>query len=575
MVRFQVLGAPTEKRKTSLVITAAILLTAATVSLWSSSLRFGFVYDDHAQIESNKHIQSWGYAGRLILEPLWSQLGAERASHYYRPIFSVLLLLQYSFFGLNPLLWHLVSIGLHVGTVLALFGFLLLHLKGIIPAFCGALMFAVSPLHAEVVSWVSASDESLCTLFIVLTLCLLALSSRTTSTRNRLVFRVASSLTAALALFTKETGVVAVVLLVSYELVVLDSDFRAKELVEYSLYFIPVAVYAGARAMAFSTSPPTPPGRALASVFHAMPSEAFLALRQLLWPITTSQFYDLWISSNLGAASIAWSLIGLFLFVTAFVCVLRRSPFVAWILLVITLPIALCLGGLFYLRDYDLFHDRYLYLASIGVSLLAGFLVAKSQAHSLMSRIVPGVIVSLCGLMALRAVAASLPYRDDLSLFRHAVEVAPHNVLAMDLLANAEMTSGLHAEAVDHYRRAEQIRPDLWSTNFHLGTAFLRSSQRDKAANAFLKATEASDAAVRQTALAWYEVGMIRTEENDLTAADAALRRAEIQEPESRKVHNALAYVLLREGKLDEARAESLKASVLSEARGGNDSHAP
>jgi len=177
--------------------------------------------------------------------------------------------------------------------------------------------------------------------------------------------------------------------------------------------------------------------------------------------------------------------------------------------------------------------------------------------------------------MALRAGAASLPYRDDLSLFRHAVEVAPHNVLAMDLLANAEMTSGLQAEAVDHYRRAEQIRPDLWSTNFHLGTAFLRSSQRDKAANAFLKATEASDAAVRQTALAWYEVGMIRTDENDLTAADAALRRAEMPEPESRKVHNGLAYVLLREGKLDEARAESLKASVLSEARGGNDSHAP
>ena len=569
------MAAPTERRKTYLVITAAILLIAATVSLWSSSLGFGFVYDDHAQIESNKHIQSWGYAGHLFIEPLWSQLGAERASFYYRPMFSFLLLLQYSLFGLNPFPWHLVSIGLHVSTVLALFGFLLLHLKGVIPAFCGALVFAVSPLHAEVVSWVSASDESLCNFFVVSSLCFLALSSRTTSAHTRLLFRIASSLTVALALFTKETGVIAVALLVSYEMLVLESGFRAKGWVEYSLYFIPVAVYAGARVVAFSASSTTLSGRALASVFNAMPLEAFLALRQLLWPITTSQFYDLWISSNHDATRIAWPLSGLCLIVTAFVRVLRRSRFAAWILLVITLPIALCLGGLFYLRDYDLFHDRYLYLASIGVSLLVGFLVAKSQTHSLMNRVVPGVVIAFCGLMALRVGAAALPYHDDLSLFRHAVEVAPHNVIAMDLLANAEMMSGLHAEAVDHYRQAERIRPDLWSTNFHLGNAYLRSGQRDNAANAFLKATEASDAAVRQTALAWYQFGLIRTEENDLTSADAALRRAEVEEPESRKVHNALAHVLLREGRLDEARTESLKASVLSEPRGGNEPNAP
>ena len=135
--------------------------------------------------------------------------------------------------------------------------------------------------------------------------------------------------------------------------------------------------------------------------------------------------------------------------------------------------------------------------------------------------------------------------------------------------------SGLRAEAFDHYRQAEQIRPDLWSTNFHLGMAYLRSGQGDNAANAFLKATEASDAAVRQTALAWYQFGLIRTEENDLTAADAALRRAEVEEPESLKVHNALVHVLLREGRLDEARTESLKASVLSEPRGGNEPNAP
>jgi hypothetical protein len=575
-LRSKRLRTPPPKHGTYPVIAAAIILIAVTASLWSSSLRFGFVYDDHAQIESNRQIQSWGNAGHLISEPLWSQLGKERASHYYRPLFSLLLLMQYSLFGLNPFGWHLVNVALHAGTVLALFGLLLLNLKSVVPAFCATLLFAVSPLHAEVVSWISASDESLCALFIVLSVCFLALSSSTRSSRTRLVCRIASSIMVTLALFTKETGVLAVVVLIGYELLVLDKRSRANGLVEYGLYLIPAAAYSVARAIALSASPPDLSGRTALSVFQTMPLEALLALRQLLWPITTSEFYDLQLLSDQSATRIACLLVGFCLVVTAFVCVLARSRVVSWILLVLASPIALCVGGLFYLRDYDLFHDRYLYLASIGLSLLVGFLVEKSQANPWMKGAVPGVVVVVCGLMALRAGTASQPYHDDLSLFRHAVEVAPHNIIAIDLLANAEMMSGLHTEAVDHYRHAEQLRPDLWNTNFHLGIAYLRTGQRDKAANAFLKAAGASETAARQTALAWYEFGLIRSEENDLAAADAALRRAEMQEPESIKVHYALAQVLLREGRLDEARIESLKATAaMSEASTGHDSSEP
>jgi tetratricopeptide (TPR) repeat protein len=538
-------------------------LIAATFALWSPSLKFGFVYDDHEQIESNKLIQSWSNVGQLISEPLWSQLGAERASHYYRPVFSLLLLLQHSLFGPNPFGWHLVSIALHVATTCAVFWLLLLHFKGVVAAFCGALLFAVSPLQTEVVSWISASDESLCVLFIVMSLFFLALSSRSSSSRARLLCRFFSAWMMTAALFSKETGVLAVALLLSYEAVVLERPVRVKGLAEYAFYVVPIAGYTIIRFAIFSSSPRRIPERSVESVIQTMPKEIILAVKQLAWPLTISPFYDMWLSRDHNAAVIAGLLAGLCITVVLFNRLLRGSRFVAWILLVLTSPIALIIVGLFYLRDYDLFHDRYLYLSAVGLSILVGFLVEKWATTSKKRGLLLTVTLLICALSAFRASAVSQPYRDDLALFRHAVEVAPQNIIAIDLLANAEMAVGLSNDAIDQYRQAERIRPDLWTTNFHLGIACLRTGHRDEAEKAFLKASQAGDAAEQQKALAWYEYGLIRERENDLASAEAAIRRAEELEPKSVNVHGALVQILVRQGRLNEARIENLKVAAL------------
>ena len=77
------------------------------------ALHFGFVYDDHLQIESNPQLQSWSALGQALHEPLWTQLGPEKASPYFRPLFLLVLFVQHMLFGSNPAPWHLVSMSLH------------------------------------------------------------------------------------------------------------------------------------------------------------------------------------------------------------------------------------------------------------------------------------------------------------------------------------------------------------------------------------------------------------------------------------------------------------------------------
>src|SRR6266436_19169 len=86
-------------------------LAAALVFL--PTLRFGFVGDDHAQIERNAQVQSWSYLPRILTTDMWSQKGADHVGFFYRPFFSVWLLLLYSLVGPTQWLWHLASVVLH------------------------------------------------------------------------------------------------------------------------------------------------------------------------------------------------------------------------------------------------------------------------------------------------------------------------------------------------------------------------------------------------------------------------------------------------------------------------------
>ena len=511
------------------ILVAAVALVVLLAWLLSPAIHFGFIYDDHAQIESNHEIQSLDHVGGLLREPLWAQLGPERASPYYRPLFSVWLLIQYTLWGPNAELWHGASIGLHIAVALTLFFFLVLHTGRWLPAFVATCLFGTSPLTAEVANWISASDESLYTLLVLSAFCGLLLASQAANPVRAGLFGTFSALALGIALLTKETAIAGVIAAVFLCGVVLRN--ARDRLYGASALTVVLALWWAARPHIHV--PDYPP---LKDVGVTQIYVGCLEIKKLLWPAPVSQFYDLWIGQPHSAVSLALYAAALAAIGIVLVAGALRSRHVAWALLVVALPIAMSLAAIGVFRSYDVFHDRYLYLSLCGLAILVAQGVAKAEKH----RRLRNLIVSLIGVVACLQVvtfrSVSGQFRDDLHFYTRAIEVAPHNVMAVQLLAGTELRAGNCDAALSHYQRAEQLRPDLWNTPFDSGIAYLDCGQVAAASAAFRRAASLTGVRQQEAALAWYELGRVLVIQKDFDGARAAVSEAMRRDPASQKL---------------------------------------
>jgi protein O-mannosyl-transferase len=95
----------------------------------------------------------------------------------FRPLVNLSFLLDFRMFGLNPGMFHLVNVFLHIINALLVY-YLAFELLGDCSgkdryALIAALFFALHPINAEAVLWVSARGDLLSCLFFLLTLILL------------------------------------------------------------------------------------------------------------------------------------------------------------------------------------------------------------------------------------------------------------------------------------------------------------------------------------------------------------------------------------------------------------------
>jgi tetratricopeptide (TPR) repeat protein len=523
------------------IIAAATAIVILAALAWYPAIHFGFVYDDHLQIESNRQLQSWSALVPALREPLWIQLGAEKASHYYRPLFLLVLFVQHGLFGLNPVLWHLFSIGLHTLVALTLFLFLFLQLGKLLPACIATCILVCSPLATEVVSWISACSESLYTLLFLCALCGLQLSNRSKTPTVALALRLSSACALALAVFTKETAIVAVVLAIAYDYLFLHRKPQFNLIPIYAPLILPLAAY-----LWIHPSLHREDSRSVVQVLSTILYLSCLAFQKLVWPVPVSEFYDLWLDQAHSSASLALHIGLLISTLGAILWVGLRSRFVAWALAVVVLPIAVVAAGSSLFRDYDLFHDRYLYLSAIGVAMLIAAVLARVEAQPRLRFAITAIVALVLGAEVWQSHLASQQFRDDAALFSHGVEVAPHNVVALQLVAETAIGRSDCPTAIEAYQRAQQLRPDMWKTTFFLGIGYSHCGKLIQASYAFNSAANAPDATIEEAALAWYEIGRMNLFQDDASGALIALRKAASLDPASHKIQILLTQLLSR-----------------------------
>ena len=129
--------------------------------------------DDVMMITENHYVHE-GIKGipRLLTTHHLEGFGANQVSDYYRPLSLVLFAIEYQFFGINATEGHFLNILFFAACVVLLFLFLnkLFNGEKLVIAFVASLLFAVHPLHTEVVANIKSRDELLCFFFAFLAL---------------------------------------------------------------------------------------------------------------------------------------------------------------------------------------------------------------------------------------------------------------------------------------------------------------------------------------------------------------------------------------------------------------------
>ncbi|MCP5364301.1 MAG: sulfotransferase [Hyphomicrobiales bacterium] len=150
--------------------------------------------------------------------------------------------------------------------------------------------------------------------------------------------------------------------------------------------------------------------------------------------------------------------------------------------------------------------------------------------------------------------------RNDLARasFEAALERDPGYAEACNNLGNAYQNEGQFSESVRAYRRALDLRPDYTEAWFNNGRAERQLGRLESAAECFRRALELrADYAKAERSL-----GDVLGERGDRSGAEAAFRRALAIDPADAENHAALAALLERLSRLDEAlthAAEALK----------------
>jgi Flp pilus assembly protein TadD len=519
-------------RRIALALALLLVLTAA---VYGRTLGHGFIgYDDPQRVVDNPEV-----ARGLTWEGFFWAWTTTSHAPYWHPLSWLSHMLDCQLYGLEPAGHHLTNLLLHLVNVLL--AFLLLHSMTGRPwiGLLGAGLFALHPVQAGTVSWISARPDLLAASFSMGALLAYVRGARRTSV---VLF--------ALALLAKPA-----VLALPLVLFLLD-DWplqrpRARPLARRVLDKWPWLVLAAAAAWALLLDAERVGG---IDPGEAVPLPARLAnvavsyvryLQLLVLPGGFSVHHPHpslpggapWVAWQVGAAVVL--LAGL-----TWAALVARARWLrtGWLwFIVLVLPVS----GVVQVGDQGL-AERYVYLAAIGP-----FLVAAQAASMLPPRLATGGAVAVLVGLAAQSWTEVGAWKDTATLFRHGLARYPHDPVMHYDLALALEHQGDRAGAERHYRESLRVRPRSAQALNNLGNLLHRQGRVEEARQLYERALTLRPG----WPLALNNLGNAL---RSLGRPDEAIARYREALSDARLrpvVANALGTVLLKQGRSAEARA--------------------
>jgi Flp pilus assembly protein TadD len=488
--------------------------------------------------------------------------------------------------GHNPRIFHAGNLLLHALCVLLVYGLLLRLLERPSAALAGALLFALHPVQAESVAWVSETKGLLAALFGLSALYEF-LRFREGRARSALHYALAT-LAFALALLAKPTA--AALPLVAW---LLDLRSSRRQAWRSAAALLPWLALAAALAVVTKR---VQPDQVVLDVtpWSERPLVALDALgfylTKVFWPVALGPDYGRFPARVVAAGVSGWLWILPLVLAALLVVLRRRLVLVAGgIFVAALLPV---LGLVPFAYQYtSTVADRYVYLALLGPALALGAVVRRWPRRPVFAA--TGILLCVLGAASFRQ---TTHWRDDRTLFTHALHVNPTSIHAHNHLGLQAAIASDWETAIAHYARALETRPDFAPAWTNRGGALLRLGRVEEAIADCKRATEIASGyaeahfrlaaalaaagrgreAAAELATAHrlepddpdinFNLGTHFLSQGEVDRAEPFLRRAIESDPRFFEAHTQLAACLWQQGKLAEA-AQQYRIALRIEPR--------
>jgi tetratricopeptide (TPR) repeat protein len=519
----------------------------------------GFVWDDDSYVTENELLTAPDGLRRIWLEPA--------DSPQYYPLVFTSFRIERALWGLDARGYHAVNVLLHAANALLLW--LILARLGVPAAWLAAAVFAVHPIHAESVAWITERKNTLSGLFYLLALIaylkFAVVGAWGGPRRRRFAWYGAALVLFACALLSKT---VTCTLPVALLLVIWLKGERG--LAAHALALVPFLLLGAAAGLLTATLEVEHVG-AIGSAWDLSFAERCLVaghviwfyVGKLLWPVSLAFVYPrwapdagdllqwLWPVAAVAAAIALWTLRGR----------LGRGPLAAYAIYVVTLAPALGFVNVFPMR-YAFVADHFAYLAGAPVIALIVAVVAQALARGraactgagarLLGAMSAGLAAVLLVALGAKTWYQSTWYTGEEHLWRATIQAEPDAAMPHYNLAKIILERGdadALQEAAYHFRETLRLKPDATDVHENLGLLLGLLGRYDEAVEQFELALAANpdDASAH---------GNLGTAYRFLGRSDEALQQYQAAmraDPDHDQHYLRLARALTEQGRIREA----------------------
>jgi len=471
-------------------------LAFTVMLLYGQTVAFDFTLDDVEFYEKNKLVEK-GVAGiiDIFTETSLGEGGINTVNQPYRPVTMFSFALDKSIFGATASGGHWVNLLLYAVLIQVLFTLLRKLFPDVPPVVAGAiaLLYAIHPIHSEVVASIKSRDELLAALFGFLAwIRFIRVGEHGVKSNTDYWFSACFLL---IAMLSKESGIVFAALIPLSQWLL--KSMSPASLVRNSIPLLLVsATFLLIRHAVIQDAPSTAILRAMDNIlFTATDLNASTATRSAIlflylkllfvpWPLVWDYTYHQ-IPLNTWTDVLPW--MGAMCYaglIAVSVVYFRRLPAIVFgiaLFLIALLPIS----NLFFINSTTL-GERLLFLPSLGICsslILTGWHLMSRQGNPVLRK----SLLALAGILAIGScvltIRATAKWKDNFTLFQHGVDASPRSarthfnlgVIYWEIVKKASDVDNMKNytdQAIAEFRKSLEIYPDYFMAMTNLGCLY-------------------------------------------------------------------------------------------------------